>query len=185
MPQPFLAHAAVRIEYQLPQMPLPSLGLAHRVNVGSPGGAPSSDHAPPRNRVFAKQPRQLRGEQERSELDVGVSFGSPEDVVARRFQAGVVAMVRASKALEEDQLELIGVQDLEVLVRRLEKLGQVAAQERELQICRDADRFSQPIANELLDDAVGHDDRHPLQRIASLMRGYGLGQRRDQIFESI
>ena len=94
-------------------------------------------------------------------------------------------MVRASQALEEDKLELVGLQDLEVLVRRFEKLGQVAAQEREFQICCDPDRFSQPIANELFDDAIGHDNRNPLQRIASLMRGYGLGQRRDQIFESI
>ena len=94
-------------------------------------------------------------------------------------------MVRTSKAFEEDQLKLVGVQNLEILVRRLEKLGEIAPQEREFQICRDADRFGQPIANELLDDAVGHDDRDPLERIASLMLGYRLGQRRDQIFESI
>src|ERR1700692_4485655 len=95
IPQPFFAHPAVRIEYQLPQMSLPSLSLAHRINVGSPGGAPSPDHTTPRYRVFAKKPRQLRSEQERSELDVGVSFGSTENVVARGLQAGVVAMVRA------------------------------------------------------------------------------------------
>ena len=94
-------------------------------------------------------------------------------------------MAGTSKALEEDKLKLIGLQDLEILVGRLEKLGEVAAQERELQICRDADRFSQPMADELLDDAIGHDNRHPLERIAPLMLGDGLGQRRDQIFESI
>src|SRR5579862_8201285 len=56
MLQPVLAHAAVRIEYQLPQMPLPSLGLAHRVNLGPPRCAPSRDHAPPGNRILTKKP---------------------------------------------------------------------------------------------------------------------------------
>ena len=93
----------------------------------SPGGAPFLDHAPPRNRIFAKQPRQLRGKQDRSELDVGVGSGSAMNVVARRLQVGVVAMAGASKALEEDELELVGFEDLEVLVRRLEKLGQIVS----------------------------------------------------------
>jgi hypothetical protein len=84
-------------------------------------------------------------------------------------------MVRASQARKQDKLQLVGLEDLEVLIRRLKKLGQVAAQERELQVCGDADRFSQPITDELLDDAVGHDNRHSLQRIASLIRGYSLG----------
>ena len=97
----------------------------------------------------------------------------------------IVAIVRAAQALEEDKLQLVGLQYLKVLVSRLEKLAQVAAQERESQIGRDADRFSQPVANELFDHAVGHDDRHSLQRVASLMRRDRLGQRRDQIFESI
>ena len=92
-----------------------------------------------------------------------VSFGSRLDVVARRLQVGVVAMARTSKALEQDQLELIGVQDLQVLIRRLEKFGQVIPQEREFQIRRDADRFGQPIADELFDDAVGYDNRDRLR----------------------
>src|SRR5208282_3315755 len=97
-------------------MPLPSLSLAHRINVRPPGSAPFHDHAPPRNRILAKQPRQLCGKQDRSELGVGSSFGSRLDVVARRLQVRVVAMARTSKALEQDQLELIGVEDLQVLI---------------------------------------------------------------------
>ena len=58
-------------------------------------------------------------------------------------------MAGASKALEEDKLEFIGFKDPEILVRRLEKLGQVASQEREIQICRDAVRFSQPTGGRL------------------------------------
>src|ERR1035437_6914251 len=104
-------------------MPLPSLSLARRIDVRARGSAPFHDHAPPRNRIHAKQPRQLRGKQNRSELDVGVSFGSRLDIVARRLQVGVVAMARTSKALEQDQLELIGVQDLQARIRGLEKFG--------------------------------------------------------------
>lgn len=94
-------------------------------------------------------------------------------------------MARTSKALEEDKLKFVGFKDPEILVGRLEKIGQVAPQEREIQVCRHADRFSQPMANELLDDAVGHDNRNPLERIASLMLRHGIGQRRDQIFQSV
>src|ERR1700691_6460694 len=148
MQQPFLADAAMRIEYQLPQMPLPSLSLAHRVDFVAPSCAPFPDHAPPRNRVFAKQSRQLRSQQQRSELDVGVSFGSSMDVVARRFQFRVVAMAGTSKALEEDKLKFVGFKDPEILVGRLEKIGQVAPQEREIQVRRNSDRFSQPMAHE-------------------------------------
>ena len=41
------------------------------------------------------------------------------------------------------------------------------------------------MTDELLDDAVGHDDRDALERIAPLMIRDGLGQRRNQIFKSI
>ena len=119
------------------------------------------------------------------QLDVGVGFGSAIDVVARRLQFGVVAMAGTSQALEEDELEFIGFQDSEIPVGRLEKVGQVASQEREIQVCRDANRFGQPMANELLDHAVGHDNRHPLERIAPLMLGNGRSERRDQIFEPV
>src|SRR5258708_30444299 len=141
---------------------MPSSDSARRVDVGASASAPLPDNAPPRNRVFAKQPRQLRRKQQRSELDVSIRFGSPENVVAHRLQFGGVAMVLTSQALEEDELELVSLQNLQVLVRGLKKLGEVAAQKRELQICRDPVRFRQPIADKLLDDAVGHDNRHPL-----------------------
>src|ERR1019366_9116631 len=153
----------VRIEYRRPQMPLPSLSLAHRINVRSPGSAPFPDHAPPGNRILAKQPRQLCGKQDRSELDVGISFRSRLDVVAGRPQVGVVAMARTSKALEQDQLELLGVQDLQVLVRRLEKFGQIIPQKRKFQSLRAANLFVKPIADELFDDAVGYDNRDRLE----------------------
>ena len=94
-------------------------------------------------------------------------------------------MAGTSQALEEDELEFIGFQDSEIPVRRLEKVGQVASQEWEIQVGRDANRFGQPMANELLDHAVGHDNRHPLERIAPLMLGNGRSERRDQIFESV
>ena len=94
-------------------------------------------------------------------------------------------MVRTSQTLEQDKLKLVSFQDLEIFFGRLKKIRQETAQEREFQIRRDADRFSQPVTNELLDDPVGHDDRHPLQRIVPLMRRNSLCQRRDQIFESI
>ena len=94
-------------------------------------------------------------------------------------------MAGTSEAFEENQLKLIGLEDLEILVGRLEKPGEIGAQERKLQICGDADRFSQPMPNELLDDAVGHDDRDALERIAPLMIRDRLGERRNQIFHSI
>ncbi len=166
-------------------MALPSLGLAHRIEVGTAGGAPLPDHATPRYRIFAKQPRQLRREQERSELDVGVSSGPAMYVVARRLQVRVLAMAGTAKAFEEHELKLISLEDLEILVGRFEKPGEIAAQKWKLQICRDADRFSQPMTDELLDDAVGHDDRDALERIAPLMIRDRQGERRDQIFQSI
>jgi hypothetical protein len=91
-------------------------------------------------------------------------------------------MAGTSQALEEDELELIGFQDFEILVGRLEKVGEVASQEWEIQVCRDADGFGQPMADELLDYAVGYDNRHPLERIAPLMLRNGRSERRDQIF---
>ena len=94
-------------------------------------------------------------------------------------------MAGASQAFEEDELEIVGVEDLEVLVRRLEDLREVVPQEGEFQVGGDADRFGEPMAHELFDDAIGHDDRDRLERVASLMRGDCLGQRRDQVFESI
>src|SRR5580692_8153886 len=106
-------------------------------------------------------------------------------VVARRLQVCVIAKAGTSKAFEDHELKLIGFQDPEILVGRLENPGEIAAQERKLQICRDANRFRQPMPYELLDDAVGHDDRDALERIAPLMLRDSLGQRRDQIFQSI
>src|SRR5208337_2121271 len=160
-------------------MSLPSLSIAYGVEVGSPGGAPFLDHAAPRNRIFAKQPCQLRGKENGSELDVGVGVGTSANVVARRLQVGVVAMGGTSKTLEEDQLELIGVQDPQVLVDRLENAGEVVPQEWKSQVSRHAERFRQPIADELFDDAVRHDDRDLIERRAALMQGDTFGQRRD------
>ena len=107
------------------------------------------------------------------------------DIVVRRLQLRVLAMAGTAKAFEEHELKLISLQDLEILVGRLENPGEIAAQERTLQICRDADRFSQPMTDELLDDAVGHDDRDALERIAPLMIRDRLSQRCNQIFKSI
>ena len=94
-------------------------------------------------------------------------------------------MAGTAEAFEEHELKLIGLQDLEILVGRLENLGEIAAQEWKLQICRDADRFCQPMTDELLDDAVGHDDRDTVERIAPLMIRDGHGQWCNQIFQSI
>src|SRR5208337_1943969 len=94
-------------------------------------------------------------------------------------------MTGTSETFEDDELELVGVENLQILGRRLEEFREIVPQKGEFQICRDTDRFGQPIPYELFDDAIWHDNRDRVERVAPLLRCDRLCQRRNQVFESI
>ena len=94
-------------------------------------------------------------------------------------------MSRAAEAFEDHELEVVGVEHLQIGVGRLDEAGEVGAQEGELQVGGDAEGLGEAMAHELFDDAIGHDYGDGRKRVAALMVGDRFGERRDQAFEPV
>src|SRR5215469_18831552 len=91
----------------------------------------------------------------------------------------------AAQAFEQGDLQVRNFEHPNAWVGLLCDAGQVTAQEREREICRDSEPLRDAVLGELLDRAAGDDNWQSRERVPPLMKLNRLRQRPKQIFKAI
>ena len=182
---PFAAQTTIRAENGFPKLLLPSLRLGQLFRCRVVRSRPVSQHRPARNRVFAKQQRQLTRKMKGPTL-----FFFLRRLALLNIRDRYAPFARAfphgdSQALEQHQLKLLDIKDAEPRISLLQHSGEKSPEKRKIEICGDSDGLGDPMPDEVFDHAAGNHDGDAIQRAFALGCCNRVGQRRDQVLQPV